>query len=117
CSVQFLPVGPKQGRIGGVLHKRVLECVESVGWGTAHKNQTGADECLQGSLYLFRAQNPGCRGHSRQQSVRKLPSDDRTGLRGLARLRSEMVETSEERGVQGIRHIEFGGGEGLAHLS
>ena len=73
ARVQFLAAAAQQGRVGGVLHQRVLEEVGGMRSGTAAEQQPGLIELIQGGL-----QFPlGTRCHRFDQFIGKLAAESR----------------------------------------
>ena len=100
ARVQFLPSPAQQGRVGSVLHQRVLEQVGGMRSDAAAKQQSRIAELIQRGLQLLLR----TLRHRLDQFIGKLAAEHRADLRNLLGGRPEPVEASHQRGMQGRRH-------------
>ena len=105
-GMQLLPAGAQHGRIGAVLHQRVLEDVDRVRRRAAQKNHLGFGEPDQCVLQ----HGVGQAGDRGQDLIGEFAADGGADLQDLAR-RTEPVDARHQRGLQ-----RRGNGERLRRL-
>ena len=92
ARVQLLPSPAQQGRVGGVLHQRVLEQVRGVRSRTPTKQEPGIAELIQcGSQLLLRTLRDW-----RDQFIGELAADHRANLRNFLGNRAEPIEARHQ---------------------
>ena len=85
-----------------VLHQRVLEGIDCVGWRAALKYKLGSDNPAESNLQIVL----GKAGDHAQQFVRKLAADSGADLRHMPR-RGQAIKPCQQRGVQTRRDREL----------
>jgi hypothetical protein len=88
ARAQFLPSPAQQGRVGSVLHQRVLKQVGGVRNRAAAKQEPSSAELIQCGLQILL----GTQRHGLDQFISKLAAEHRADLRDLFGCRPKPVE-------------------------
>src|SRR5262245_45928281 len=89
--MQLLACIAQQTAVSCVLHQRVLEAVDRVGWSSPLEDQLGSDKASKSGVQLVL----GKAGHGAKQRVGKLASNRRASLR-YQPYRGQTVESGHQ---------------------